>query len=64
VVASLKRAAEVQACYAVTGAFDLVAVVATSTSATMDDLLDEIGLLTGVRRTVSSVVLATKIDRR
>ena len=63
VAAELKRMHEVRALYAVSGAYDMIAVVETETTAKMDTSLDRIGRATGVARTVSSIVLSEKFVR-
>ena len=61
--AELKRMAEVRSLAAVSGAFDMMAVVETDTSARMDSALDRIGRATGVARTVTSIILSEKFAR-
>jgi DNA-binding Lrp family transcriptional regulator len=63
VAAELKRMHEVRALYAVSGAYDMIAVVETETTAKMDVSLDRIGRAAGVARTVSSIVLSEKFAR-
>lgn len=63
-VAGLRAMPEVEACSAVAGTFDLVVLVVAPTAEAIDRLLDRIGGLPGVERTVSLMVLATKFDRR
>ena len=63
-VAALKGMPEVQTCHTVSGAHDLVAHVAAANAAALDEVLTRIGKLPGVARTTSSVLLATKWDRR
>ena len=61
--AALRRLPEVRKLYAVSGQHDSIAVVVTETVAEMDRLLDLIGSLDGIDRTVSSIVLSTRINR-
>ena len=61
--AALRRLPEVRKLYAVSGQHDCIAVVATESVGEMDRLLDLIGSLDGIDRTVSSIVLSTRIDR-
>jgi len=61
--AELKRMHEVRVLYAVAGAYDMIAVVETETTAKMDLALDRIGRAAGVARTVSSIVLSEKFAR-
>ena len=59
----LKRIAEVRALSAVSGAYDMMAIVEADTTARMDAVLDRIGKATGVARTVSSIILSEKFSR-
>lgn len=61
--AALRALPEVRKLYAVSGQHDSIAVVVTDTVGEMDRLLDIIGSLEGIDRTVSSIVLSTRIDR-
>jgi len=61
--AELKKMYEVRALYAVSGVYDMAAVVETETTARMDAALDRIGRASGVARTVSSIVLSEKFVR-
>ena len=61
--AALRRIAEVRSLHSVSGAFDLLAVVAAPSIQQLDALIDRIGALDGVERTTSAIVLSTRIDR-
>lgn len=61
--AELKRIPEVRALSAVSGAYDMMAIVEAETAARMDVLLDRIGRASGVTRTVSSIILSEKFAR-
>lgn len=63
VTADLKKIAEVRSLSAVSGAYDMMAVVETDTAARMDAVLDRMGKATGVARTVSSIILSEKFSR-
>lgn len=63
VAAELKRMTEVRSLSAVSGAFDMVAMVETDTTARMDAVIDRIGRAHGVARTVSSIILSEKFTR-
>ena len=63
VEAELRRLPEVRKLYAISGAHDFIAVLVTDSVHEMDALLDRIGVLEGVDRTESSIVLSTRIDR-
>jgi DNA-binding Lrp family transcriptional regulator len=59
----LKRIADVRALSAVSGAYDMMAIVEADTTARMDAVLDRIGKAMGVARTVSSIILSEKFSR-
>ena len=61
--AELKRMSEVRSLFAVSGAFDMAAMVEADTPAKMDAALDRIGRAHGVARTVSSIILSEKFSR-
>jgi DNA-binding Lrp family transcriptional regulator len=61
--AALRRIAEVRVLHSVSGPFDLIAVVAAASIGELDALIDRIGLLDGVERTTSAIVLSTRIQR-
>jgi DNA-binding Lrp family transcriptional regulator len=63
VVAALQAIPEVRRLETVSGAYDLVAVVAALSTAEVDAVLDRIGRVEGIERTTSAIVLSTKIDR-
>ncbi len=59
----VRKLSDVRLLQAVSGAFDFIAVAATTSVSAMDALIDSIGVLEGVERTTSSIVLATKFER-
>ena len=61
--AELRKMHEVRALYAVSGTYDMAALVETETPARMDTALDHIGRASGVARTTSSIVLSEKFAR-
>jgi DNA-binding Lrp family transcriptional regulator len=61
--ADLKKMPEVRSLAAISGAFDMMAEVAAETTAKIDAVLDAIGHLKGVRKTMSSIVLSVKFER-
>jgi DNA-binding Lrp family transcriptional regulator len=61
--AELRRMHEVRALSAVSGAYDMMAIVEAETPQRMDAALDRIGKATGVARTVSSIILSEKFSR-
>ncbi len=63
VEAELRRMPSVRLLHSVSGAFDMIAVVAAATVEDLERQIDRIGALEGVERTMSSIVLSTRIDR-
>lgn len=61
--ADLKKMPEVRSLSAISGAFDMMAEVAAETTARIDAVLDAIGHLKGVQKTMSSIVLSVKFER-
>lgn len=59
----LAKMPEVQLLCAVSGEYDYVAWLRADSPERLNDLLDQIGGLTGVERTTTSIVLARKVDR-
>lgn len=64
IVARLQKIDEIEALFTVSGKFDMVLLVRTSTPSLLDNLLDQIGQVEGVISTESAIVLSTKFDRR
>jgi DNA-binding Lrp family transcriptional regulator len=63
VEAALHRIPEVRTLHSVSGPFDLLAIVAAGSIRELDAVIDRIGLLDGVERTTSAIVLSTRIER-
>lgn len=63
VTADLKKMPEVRSLAAISGTFDMMAEVAAETTAKIDTILDAIGRLKGVQKTMSSIVLSVKFER-
>lgn len=55
---------EITALYSVNGPYDLIAIIAAPSIADLDRLIDQIGDLAGVERTLSSIILSDRISRR
>jgi len=53
----------VRTLHSVSGSFDLIAVVEAASIAELDHLIDRIGAIDGVERTLSSIILSTRIRR-
>ena len=63
VTAELMALAEVKALHSVNGPYDLIAIIASPSIADLDRLIDLIGELPGVERTLSSIILSDRIVR-
>ncbi|MGB3390741.1 MAG: Lrp/AsnC family transcriptional regulator [Pseudaminobacter sp.] len=63
VEAVLRRIPEVRTLHSVSGSFDMIIIVEAPSVRDLDVLIDRIGALEGVERTLSSIILSTKIDR-
>ncbi len=61
--AGLKSMSKVNALYAISGAYDMIALVEAHSTGELSRLLDEIADLDGIARTNSSVILETKFER-
>ncbi|BBN83259.1 AsnC family transcriptional regulator [Pseudoalteromonas sp. A25] len=60
---ALKHMSNISALYAISGEYDMIAVVEAQSLQQLSIILDEIGNLEGVERTNSSVILETKFKR-
>lgn len=60
---SLHGIAQVKSLHAISGDYDLIAVLMTETTEELSSILDQIGNLEGVERTNSSFILETKFNR-
>ncbi|PZU83055.1 MAG: AsnC family transcriptional regulator [Chelatococcus sp.] len=63
VIASLRKRPEIVQCYTLSGGFDLFVKITCRTSHQLDEIIDWIAEMDGVRRTTSSILLARKFVR-
>ncbi|ADV10051.1 Lrp/AsnC family transcriptional regulator [Mesorhizobium sp. M7A.F.Ca.CA.001.09.2.1] len=63
VVRGLRGLATVRTLHSVSGNFDMIVIVDAPSIRDLDMLLDQIGAMDGVERTLSSIILSTRIDR-
>lgn len=63
VISLLRKRPEVIQCYTLSGHFDLFVKIRCATSTHLDEILDWIAEMEGVRRTTSSILLARKFER-
>ncbi len=59
----LEKMPEITALYAISGEYDLIAIVTAESTEELSRLLDDIANLEGIERTNSSVILETKFAR-
>lgn len=63
VTSELSAIREVTTLHSVSGTFDLIAIIAAPSISDLDRLIDVIGEISGVERTLSSIILSTRISR-
>jgi DNA-binding Lrp family transcriptional regulator len=63
VVRGLRALAPVRTLHSVSGNFDMIVIIDAPSIRDLDMLLDQIGAMDGVERTLSSIILSTRIDR-
>jgi len=63
IIKEMEKHDSVRAVYSVSGPHDLIAEVAAMSANKLDNMIDEIIAIDGVERTVSSVILSTRLKR-
>ena len=63
ILTRLKSVAEIERCFTTSGRFDLLLQIACPNTPVLDQVLDQIGAMTGVNSSESLIHLSTKIDR-
>ncbi len=63
ILTRLKAIAEVERVFTTSGRFDLLLQIAAPSTKLLDEVLDQIGGMTGVRSSESLIHLSTRIDR-
>lgn len=63
VVRALRKINNLKSLYAVNGIYDMIAIISAESTKSLDETLDQIGDTSGVEKTVSSIILSTKIER-
>ena len=63
VTTELRAISAVRSLHSVSGSFDLIAIVEAVSIAELDHLIDLIGAIDGVEKTLSSIILSTRINR-
>lgn len=60
---ALAKISQVSAIHAISGEYDIIAMLEAESNSQLNELIDDIGLLEGVECTTTSVVLSTKLER-
>jgi len=63
ILQKLKQNPLIKSVYAVSGIYDMIAMVKAETTEEIDRTLDGIGKMAGIGKTTSSIVLSTKFER-
>lgn len=63
IIQSMKRQSGIRAVYSVSGPYDLIAEIAAMSVNELDHIIDAIISIPGVDRTVSSLILSTRLKR-
>ena len=63
VTQELQAIADVRSVHSVSGSFDMIAIVAAGSISELDSAIDKIGDIDGVEKTLSSIILSTRINR-
>ena len=63
VVTALKRIEQVKSLRTISGIYDLIATIQAPDTETIDHVLDQIGAVKGIEKTLSSIELSIKFDR-
>ena len=63
IVRTLQQIRAVKSLHAANGIYDMIAMVSAESINLLDQTLDQIGHMVGVEKTLSSIVLSTKIER-
>lgn len=64
VEAALRPIREIRELHAVSGMVDMIAIVGAGSTETINRVIDRIGMLDGVERTTSAIILSTRFRRR
>lgn len=62
ILVNLRKIPLIKAVYAVSGIYDMIALVKAETTEEIDRTLDDIGRMNGINKTTSSIVLSTKFE--
>lgn len=63
IVRNLRKIDEIDTSYAVSGIYDLICVISTSSTEQLNQVLDQMMEIDGVHKTLTTIILSTKFDR-
>lgn len=63
IMRALRKMAQITKAYAVSGIYDLIVVVEAESTGELDQVLDAIRELEGIKETLTSVILSTKFEQ-
>ena len=64
IVDTLEKIPVIETLYTVSGKIDLIAIINVSSASELDQQLDRISVIPGIKSTETAIVLTTKFDRR
>ncbi len=62
-ITSLKQIAAMKSLYAISGIYDMIAILKARSTGEIDDSIDRICEIEGINKTTSSIVLSSKFER-
>lgn len=63
IVRALRQIDAIKALHAVNGMHDMIAIVSADATSSLDKVLDQIGAIDGVEKTLSAIILSTKFEK-
>ena len=63
IVRTLKKIPAIQALHAVNGSYEMLALISAESTQHLDQVLDLVGNIDGISKTISSIILSTKFSR-
>lgn len=63
IVRTLKKIPAIRALHAINGIYEMLAIISAESTQHLDEVLDQIGNVSGISKTTSSILLSTKFSR-
>jgi len=63
IVRTLKKIPAIKALHAVNGSYEMLALISAESTQHLDQVLDLVGNIDGISKTISSIILSTKFSR-